>query len=394
MQIKYINNDINMGIDYDWRFIMKEYRKLKCPDNVYDPTKLPLSKAAYFKLLSERKTGKTTNILLVGMIMNKFYGTTIQYIRQTEDMIMNKVIQDLFKTIREFDYIPKLTDGKYDDCIYKARRWYYVKYDETGEILEQCPEHFMFCLSVDKNEIYKSSYNAPKGDWIIYDEYISSRYRLNEFVGFMDLIATIKRDRMSVRIIMLANTIDLHSEYFNEFEVYDQVQLLEVGQREILTTDLGTKIYIELISDRKDKSLKSALNTMYFGFKNPKLNSIRGGAWATNDFPHIQAGFKEVQRGLYIEYHDKLLALDIVEYDDIGLCINVHKASKTYDDSIIYSLNEPKDKRYRYYLGQGDNLDRFIVRMVHSHKIRFQNNACGTMFFNHFNQKDARKAGY
>lgn len=394
MEVKYIQDDKNKGILYDWQLIMREYRKLGCPNNVYDPTKLPLNRAAYFNLLSERSTGKTTNILLIGMIMNKLYGTVIQYIRTNEYMIMNKIIAELFKTIREYRYVEKLTDGKYNDVQYSARKWYYVKVDDCGDIIERSPFHFMYCLSTDKNENYKSSYNAPTGDWIIYDEYIGKHYRMNEFVYFMDLLKTIIRDRQSAKIILLANTIDKHSEYFNEFEIYDEVQLLEVGNSDIYQTELGTNIYVELIADKKENALKTYLNKLYFGFKNPKMNAITGGDWATNNYPHIVRGWNKIMGGIYIEYHDKYLSLDFVEYPGKGYYINVRRASMVYDDSIIYSLNEPKDLRYRYYMGAGDNLDRLIVKMVRNHRVLFQDNACGTIFFNHFNQKDAKKAGY
>ena len=100
-----------------------------------------------------------------------------------------------------------------------------------------------------------------------------------------------------------------------------------------------------------------------------------------------------IESGIYIEYHNRLLALDIVNYENIGVCINCHKASRTYEDSIIYSLAEPKDKRYRYYMGNGDNLDKFIVTLIQNHRIKFQNNTCGTMFYNHFNMKEAKRRG-
>lgn len=393
VKIEYVDNDKNKGIKVDWQFIFKEYKKLGCPKNVFNPCHIPFNDTAYQILLSERKTGKTTNVLLLGMLLYKHYGIIPQYIRASETMIMNKTIDELFKTVREFGYIEKITDGRYNDVFYHARKWSYCK-TENGEIVEKAPTHFMYCMSVDRSDYYKSSYNCPTGDFIIFDEFIGSRYRLNEFVYFMDLLSTIIRKRTTAKIIMLANTIDKHSEYFNEFEIYDDIQLLEVGGKEIFTTELGTRIYIELIADKEESQIKQAFNRLYFGFKNPKMNSIKGGEWATNNYPHIERGYKKLQSGLYIVYHDRLLALDIVEYDDIGLCLNCHKASKTYDDSIIYSLSEPKDRRYRYYMGVGDNLDKFIVSMVKRHKIRFQNNACGTIFFNHFNQKDARKSGY
>lgn len=393
-KIKYIDNDINKGIIVDWKHIFKLYKKLNCPKDVYNPCTLPIGKAKYSVLLSERKTGKTTNLLLLGMLLYLEYGIVTQYIRATENMVQRRNTAELFTTIIKFGYIEKMTNGQYNNVYYFARKWYFCKTDESGEVLEQDPNHFMFCLAVELNETYKSSYNCPTGDFILYDEFIRKTYRMNEFVDFIDLLSTIIRDRLTANIVLIANTIDRHSEYFNELEIYDDIQLIEVGQREIIETELGTKIYVELIADLHDKKEKSIYNTLYFGFKNPKINAVRGGEWAVNNYPHIQKGFETIQRGIYIEYHGRLLALDIVKYEDVGVYINVHTAYRTYDDSIIYTLQEPKDKRYRYYMGTGTKLDRFIVKMVKAHKIRFQNNACGTMFFNHFNQKDAKKGGY
>lgn len=389
--INFYNDDPSQGVVIDWNFIRKEYKRLGCPKTVYDPTTIPLEECKHNILLSERSLGKTTNVLLLGMLCNKHYGTVIQYVRSREDMIMNKTVNELFTTIRDYHYIEKITDGKYNDCIYKARKWHYCKVNESGEVESIAPEHFMFCLSIDKSEFYKSSYNAPRGDFIIFDEFIGKMYRLNEFVYFMDLLKTIIRDRVSPVVLWLANTIDLHSEYFQELEIYEYVQLLEVGQHTKIVTEKGTPVYVEILGDKKEKEKKSIINSWFFGFRNPKLSSITGGGWATESYPHIEKNYTILSHGIYIEYHGKYLALDLVEYEDIGICINCHNATRTYEDSIIYSLSEPKDKRYRFYMGQGDNLDRLICRLVNNHKIRFQNNACGTIFFNHYNQKDAKR---
>lgn len=392
--IKYIEDNKQLGIQYDFKAIKKEFKKLGIPNDVYNPLSLPLTQATYFMLLSERSTGKTTNLLLMGMIQHKMYGTIIHYLRSKETMVMNKNINDLFSTIRQFGYIEKLTEGKYNDVVYAARKWYYVKLSDTGEVIERSPNHFMFCMSIDKNEMYKSSYTCPVSDFIIFDEFISKYYPFNEFVYFMDLLKTLLRGRRSGKIFLLANTIDQHSEYFSEFEIYDEVQMLEYNSSEIYQTNLGTNIYVEFIADKKESESKKLLNRLYFGFNNSKINSIVGGQWSTSTYPHIERGFEVKYRGIYIDYHDKLLSIDIVQYEDIGLCLNVHRATRTYEDSIIYSLKEPQDRRYRYFMGKGDKLDKFLIMMIKSHKVRFQNNACGTIFFNHVGQKDANKIGY
>lgn len=385
--VKYYDDTMENGMIYDFNKVLKEFKKLNVPKTVYDVTKLPLARAKYFTLLSERSTGKTTNILLLGMEFHKLWNTKIIYVRKHENMIFNATLNELFKTIREYDYISKLTEGRWNSLYYYARKWYYCNVDEEGKITEKDTDFFMYCLAINRRDDYKSSFNCPTGDFVVYDEFISDRYHLNEFVHFCDLFKTVARDRKSPLIFMLANTIDKHSEYFSEMEIYDDIQTMEVGESELITTEKGTRIYVELIQDAKEKKKKNLINSLFFGFKNPMISSITGEGWAISNYPHIERNYKSIYHGIYIDYHSKLLELEIVEYDDVGYYINVHRATATYDDSIIYSNAERKDGRYRFHLGDGAPIDNFINYCIINHRIRFQNNSCGTIFFNHCNSK-------
>lgn len=387
MDIKYYDNEIKKGIIYDHKAIKAEYKKLGCPKDVYNPCKLPLDEAKYFALLSERSTGKTTNLLLLGMLYNWHYGTEMIYIRKLESMIFKKELDGLFKTIREYGYIEKVTGGRWNNCEYYAGKWRYTNIDENGVVVEKAAEHFMRCLAVNRREVYKSSMVSVKGDFIIYDEFISDRYGLNEFVAFCDLLKTVIRDRLSPLVFMLANTIDKHSEYFHEMEIYEEIQLIEVGKSEIIKTQKGTKVFVELIRDAKEIEEKRRLNTLFFGFLNPKISSITGEGWAISNYPHIERGYKTIQHGVYIEYHGRYLELEIVEYEGKGVYILVHRASEVYEDSVIYSNADHLDGRYRFHLGDGCGLDNFIKWAIVNHRILFQDNSCGTIFFNHVNSK-------
>lgn len=106
--MQYIDNDIQKGILINWNDVVKECKKLGIPKDVYTPFNLPFNEAKYFIECSERSIGKTTNWLLLGMILNKMYGIQIQYIRQIIDMIMPKNMK-LFDTILEHHYIEKIT---------------------------------------------------------------------------------------------------------------------------------------------------------------------------------------------------------------------------------------------------------------------------------------------
>ena len=65
-------------------------------------------------LVSERSTGKTTNLILVGIIMYYLYGTTTEYIRANDKMITYQKTKNLFDVILEYDYISKITKGQYN----------------------------------------------------------------------------------------------------------------------------------------------------------------------------------------------------------------------------------------------------------------------------------------
>ena len=87
MKIEYIDGKHKLGIQYDWNLISKEYKRLKCPKEYNNPLTNGIDKAHIHLLVSERSTGKTTNLILVGIIMYYLYGTTTQYIRANDKII-------------------------------------------------------------------------------------------------------------------------------------------------------------------------------------------------------------------------------------------------------------------------------------------------------------------
>ena len=245
----YIDDNTKNGLYYDFDRIKKEYKKLKVPKEFYNPCFVPFEQAKYFVGVSERSTGKTTNWVLFGLVMNKLYGTQIQYIRQVRDMIAPKNLNQFMDVIVNNGYIEKVTDGKYNSCEYFAGAWRFICIKD-GEVIEKAKVPFMSCLSLDQNLIYKSSYNAPFGDLIIFDEFISTRYMPNEFVTFSDLVKTIIRERISPFVVMLANTTDRYNEYFRELMIQDEILKIKVNEYFIKQTPLGTTIFCELIGNK------------------------------------------------------------------------------------------------------------------------------------------------
>ena len=81
-KLEYIDNNVEMGVKYDYALIKKTIKKLglypkgkKGEDtDVWNPLHVPFDKAKWFVFMSLRSKGKTTNFLILGLIMNKLYG--------------------------------------------------------------------------------------------------------------------------------------------------------------------------------------------------------------------------------------------------------------------------------------------------------------------------------
>lgn len=359
---------------WNWKDIKKEWNKLKMPKDVaYDLFHIPLEynkRCGYYILLSKRGVGKTTSVMLLGLILFKLYGVQIQYIRQNEDMLKPKFAQELMSTILSCGYIKILTEGRWNYAYYYANKWVFAKVDEDGHIIEKTNLHFCYTLSIDQSFTYKSNYNAPYGNFTVFDEFIGKRYTANEFVYYLDILSTIIRKRSGVINFMLSNNIDEFSEYFEEFEIYDQIREMKAGECDIATTPGGTRIYVEKINIH-DKNA-AHLNMEYFGFKNPRLYAITGaGEWNVALCKHydLEDETELIDRTHYIKMGYNLVNIELHRSGKYGYICRIHKATRVHDDSVIYTMDMVEDKRYRKGKGYS-RVDAFIwglLRQDHWH---------------------------
>lgn len=386
--MEYINGKIEYGIKYDFNKIMKEFNRLKCPKDAFKPPLYLAQEHKYIIEMSERKSGKTTNWLLVGLCMNKLYGTVIQYIRERESMLSPSYATELVSVINSYNngqYISILTDGRWNCLYYHWKKFYYGKRDDEGTLIEKSEQHCIQLLSVDKNFDYKSAYNAPTGDIIIFDEFIGKNYTFNEAIDFFDLCDTIIRYRQSPFIVMLANTINRHSPFFEELCISKQVMKAKEGEPLSITTEMGTKISFEILKP-KSGSEKVFHNSLFFGFNNPKLSAITGGCtWAYEAVQHIpKDGYRIINKSLYIHLSTfELLQCEIAMHEKDVLAMHVHRASKTYSDSIILTLNvEELDSKHLYGTGNA-KIHNLIYRLLAMRRIYFSTNEVGSDFKNY-----------
>lgn len=382
MEIKYYDNKETHGIIYDFKFLAKEFKKMVKIKDYYIPPFEHMDNNKYFINLSERSIGKTTQWLLVGGLIYKHYGTPISYVRTSKTEIKPSTATTICNTIINYDngyYIKYLTDGKYNNVYYHWGKFYFCLTDENGIMQEKDVNPFMYFLSVDNHINYKSSLNLVS-DFILYDEFIGKE-NSDTSVSFADLCSSIIRGRKSPLIIMSANTINLTSPFFYDFEISKEVQQTRKGESKQIITPLGTHIFFEIIdlsAGRREE--KNILNKLFFGFKSPKLASVTGvGTWAFDNVPHITHSETEKQIKVLLFIHTvELIRVELWKDKNKGKFIRVTKATRLLDDDYICSL-----ERIGNYYGFGKYRD-LIRKMYNDNLIEYSNNEIGHLFKNYY----------
>ena len=383
-KLKYINNDPTCGIKYNWKKILKTYKALGIPPE-YDYTEIvPFDNdnLKWYNLNSERSVGKTTNLLLIGMVMNKLYGTQIQLVRH--HIAKASYYRELFNTIVNYhagQYILSLTDGKYNAVKYYQKRFCYIRV-EDGKEVDKCETPF--CISLAAEDCYAlcSTYEAPRGDLIILDECFNDRNTADEFVRFVHLHKTIVRERMSDKIFILGNTLDVNNIWYRQMMIQNEVRKLKRGQSKIVTTPQGMPIYIHFLENRAPEK-RRLFNTAHYGFDNPELNAIVGnGEWNVKMYPQTceLTDRKMLIRGIYFNYHDDLyLEASVIECKS-GKYIEVHPANSesARRGDLQYVLSLPIE-RNQLYFGQ-DSISQLIKKFVSKKRIVFADNETGDLF--------------
>lgn len=398
MKKRYIKNDKKFGLKIEWGriFDMIERENLIPPERYFK--RLDFNNTAWNILMSGRSVGKTTTFLLISLILYREYGIKTMYLRENNEMTRQKSLESLFDTIEVLGLISKIFDDKWNAVHLRAGKWYLQKV-EDGELKEESEDYFMRNLSLDRTAIYKSSLVEPFGDLIIFDEFISKYYMRGDFGDLLDLIKTIKRDRLSTVVVMLANTTEVTSEYFDELQIREYIEKMTVGQSRTVTTEQGTNIYIEFIENKRDKEEKKEEKEKFFGFKNAKVKAIDGTDWVFNEYPHYVIKRKRdntmtvdevIQRGFFVKTLNKYYAIDIAR-SDLGICAIVHNsnAPDVRLTNRVYTLDFLSNQKEILALGT-TVFDKWFWNLYFNGKFLYANNACGNAIENYVRQAKLR----
>lgn len=384
-KIRYIENDPTNGIKYNWKKIMKNYRALGIPKEYDYSDIVPFENdnLKWYNLNSERSVGKTTNLLLIGMVMNAMYGTVIQLVRNHIDKA--SYYRDLFNTIVNYkkgQYIERLTEGKFNSVKYYQKRFYYIQLDETGKEIDRAESPFCVSLSADDCYVLCSTYEAPRGDLIILDECFNNKNTPDEFIRFVHLHKTIVRERISDKIFILGNTLDINNIWYRQLMVQNEVRKLKNGDSKIVYTPQGMPIYIHFLQNRSPEK-RRRFNLLHYGFDNPELNAIVGnGEWNVKMYPQTcELDDREILcRGIYFNYHDDLFMEASIINTSSGKYMEVHPTLETSarKGDIQFVLKLPTERNQVYF--GSDRLSKVIYNFIVRKRIVFDDNETGDLF--------------
>lgn len=388
-KVEYIDGKQELGIKVDWDLVRKNFNKIvpaAIRKKYHNPLEAMPEKYSYYMDLSDRDRGKTTNKLVIGLILFAMYGINTVYMRTKADDLERRNIATLFDVVLEYKYIPKIFGEEWTSIDYSSYRWTICKVDDSGKIIERMKPFFAMGIATEKAMRYKSRLVLPKGDFIIYDEFIEPDYPAYTMQYFQQNLKTILRSRKSGVILMSSNAINLNSPWFADFNIRKRVKNLQQGEHAEIDED-GTTFYVEVLPEDKREE-KKAYNKRYLGFAEKGMQSITGkGVWEMRQYPHIRKDFKIIKtyaRNLYVSHLGDLLNISIANVENMGLVGFVRPATRLYDDSIIFTVGEIIDKRYIYKIGRREAATAIVWRLYAENKLFYATNECGELLKNYY----------
>ncbi len=379
--------------------VENELKRLKIPQeyNYINPWEIFNHEYSFY--VSVRECGKTTNALLIGLVLYKLYGTKTEYLRCDDDQIKRAQIEELYGTVKGCGYIEKIFPKMWNDIEYSQVKkcFYLIARDGEGAVIKKDTTPFCAVHSNEKWQKLKSSYNSPKGDYILVDELMdSTRQTINQMTELMNNISTIGRVNSpqrcnNVHIVLLSNNTNPFSFWWEEFEIADRVkELKDFGETFEHETSLGVKIFfksIELAKDTKKKIERKKIP--FFGFNTRKMAQFNGmQVWAGLDYPHIPDPEmldpkKKIFEYFYIYHRNRYIKLNLYYSRENQYYVFLHFANEPkLKDRVIFTLNPLKENEiygfgnYSDAIKVNDNM-RKLLRLKKENRWYYENNQIG-----------------
>lgn len=371
---------------FDVEKVKKEIRKLQIPKEFFNFDLEKINNHDISMIMSIRKdAGKTTQALLIGLILHKLYNYEIEYFRIDTDQTTGPNVDNIFDVIVKFGYIKKIFNDEYNGVEFKnqSKRFYLVKKDDEGNILIKDKRPCCLIHSLEQYKRMKSVYNNVNGNWFIVDEiFDTSRQTTNQMIELANQISTVTRDRPEARVVMLGNNLNKYSFWFEEFGISEEIDTLNFGGFIDKTTIYGTTLYITLLDPSKAKKadvLKRKIR--FYGIDNPKMAAFNGlQAFAGNQWQHLEditilKPDNLVFDRLYINHRNRWIKIRLYKSNNQIFAYLHFAREPRYDDNIILQNNPmlTNDNLCLYGFGESAKNEKIRKHLMQIKDLRKQN---------------------
>ena len=381
--------------------IKKEIKRLKIPRDYWGIDVDTFFEYQWNIYISIRETaGKTTQSLIFGMILNKLYPDKycIEYLRNDDDQITKKNVETLFDTVKALGYIPMIYGEKWDDVVYKplTKKFYLVKTDEDGSVIDEDKDPICILHSLESWRQMKSSYNNPRGNYIVLDEFPdTSRATYGIFPQLLHNVSTIGRPlslgrREWLHILLIGNNTDEYCFYFDDFQIAEQIPYLTFGGSITFKTEYNTTGICKLLDlGEAQKERLKRHDIPFLGFPGKKAAPFTGESeWGGEQYKHItfELDYDYCKfRRCYIKHRGRFIQLDIFKTPDVGRFVFLHFANEPkLDDNIIFTI-DPERAKDIYGFGKYEKnarilkLCKIIVDCYRENRFYYQSNKVGSL---------------
>ncbi len=230
----------------------------------------------------ERSNGKTYSALSYAMDRYVEDGSRFVYVRRLSESLRAQYMRNLFSGNEQTgDLREHLNKVGMEGITFYSGAFWGQYLDERGKLIRS-DSPIGYTMSINTWETAKGA-SLPKVETIIFDEYLTRSYYLpNEPVLFENLISSIVRQRDTVRVIMLANTVSWEAPYFSEWGL-NHVREMKQGTYDIYQSGDGARKIVVCYTEHSGPKKSD----VYFNYDNPRSRMITEGVWETAMYPKI-----------------------------------------------------------------------------------------------------------
>lgn len=325
--------------------------------------------------------GKTYGIILYYLKQRLENGRVLRYLRRYRESISPKALQSLCKPQKQ--NLINLTGGRFNDFQYFQNRFWFVRRDDSGKIVEKDRQPFMICSALNSVE---ANTGADEGECsaVFYDEFLSREKEIaDEFYNLMIFYSNCTRNRVYYcPLILVGNTVTRDSSLITNFGV--DMYNLKKGEITVVKNSKKEPVIVFEYCDEVEV-MKEAGDAFYSRFENDRIKMIYKGDWTTGAYPYLAKQERDNSRvpvRLKIVLRDKIAMLFefhlyndrmygyVCKYDDDN--IQVHA-------TLINKIQVFKDRHIFNYLPSG-GIFRQFTRLVYTKNVYFDSLQTGEYF--------------